>query len=408
MRLALIASDGFENSDAREKEFSLEESLLANAWENASIEQTLALAKFLRDGTHFEFCLICKEGSRLAKEAERLALPHLCLRTGRKLRDRFKLWRWQRQSQDLLILSLGSQAVTIGGILHKMRNKNYTPLVCAFLLQPPELARKEIKILSRANLLICGSEYIVDRLALGMEKYAKLSWPGSAVIAPGIECQSYVKAKPWQEKEGRNFVFGMAESLTPKSGAILIIRAMAALWQKEDLPPFEVRMFGAGSRFGEVLEEASNLGVKSRLSILSEQDLAKVCASCNAWIAPGSAPVEMPATLWAGFAAHLPVICGQSQLHMERLEESKPFAAIKVELNNPQKMARAMISVMSEAKQRDKLIREGESMIEKASLSRMSREVIEVLESLLSVKRGKSAPPPPLTKAEKEEKDSAD
>lgn len=395
MRLALIASDGFESRDSKGEALSLNERMLAAAWEKASVDQTLALAKFLQDGSHFEPCLICREGSYLAKEAGRLSLPHLCLRTGRNMTDRFRLWRWQRQSPAMLVLSLGLPAMRVGGLLHRMRKKNSTVLVCAFLLQPPAVTRKDVKILSRASLLICGSEYIVERLALDMEKNVGLSWPGSVVIAPGIECQSYVKAAPWQEKDGKNFVFGIAESMTPRSGAILIIRAMSALWQKEDLPPFEVRMFGAGSRFDEVLEEASNLGVKSRLSILSEQELSRVAGSCNAWIAPGSGHVEMPATLWAGFAARLPVICGQSQLHMERLEGSQPFTAIKVELNDPQKMARAMISVMSDSKLRAMLIRNGESMLDQASLNRMSREVIEVLESILLAKPGKTPPGSP-------------
>lgn len=391
MHLALIASDGFGSRDNKEDTRTLEDKLLAAAWEKTSIEQTLALAKYLQDGSHFELCLICCEGSGLAKEADRLSLPHLCLQNGTKLMDRFRLWRWQRQSQDLLILSVGLPAVKVGGLLHKMRKKNSTQFVSAIMLQPPHLSRKEAKILAGASLFICGSEYIMEQLALDMQKHARLSWPGSIIIAPGIDSERYVKAEAWHEESGKNFIFGMAESLTPRSGAILIIRAMSAIWQKEDLPPFEVRMFGAGSRFGEILEEASNLGVKSRLSLLSEQDLAIEAGLCNAWIAPGSASVEMPATLWAGFAAGLPLICGESQLHMERLAASQALTAIKVELNNPQKMARAMISVMSDTKLRNTLIENGKSELDKISLSRMSREVMEVLENLISKKPGKTA-----------------
>ena len=92
MRLALIASEGFESRDQRNNSSSLEESLLNEAWEKSCLEQALALAKFIRDDSHFELCLFCREGSFLAREAERLSLPYLCLRSGRTLADRFKLW----------------------------------------------------------------------------------------------------------------------------------------------------------------------------------------------------------------------------------------------------------------------------------------------------------------------------
>ena len=71
---------------------------------------------------------------------------------------------------------------------------------------------------------------------------------------------------------GERFIFCMRESLLPRSGATRVTRAMAALWQRTDLPPWEVRLYGGGDRFTEVFEEARALGVTSRLSLLGEQD----------------------------------------------------------------------------------------------------------------------------------------
>ena len=53
----------------------------------------------------------------------------------------------------------------------------------------------------------------------------------------------------------------MGESLAPRSGAQLVTRAMAAIWQRDDLPPWEVRMLGGGPRFQEVLEAKKADGI---------------------------------------------------------------------------------------------------------------------------------------------------
>ena len=128
--------------------------------------------------------------------------------------------------------------------------------------------------------------------------------------------------------QGR-FVFGLADALTPRSGAQVVMRAMAAIWQRDDLPPWEVRALGGGPRLAEILDEAENLGVASRLSMLNEQYLPEVLPRCHAWIAPGSSPEELPESLWGGVAAGLPLLCSQSPLHLERLslEACKPHHA---------------------------------------------------------------------------------
>ena len=122
----------------------------------------------------------------------------------------------------------------------------------------------------------------------------------------GYEPQQHDEAPAPPEKapsQAARFIFGMSDALAPRSGAIMVMRAMAAIWQRHDLPAWEVRACGGGPRFQEVLEEAENLGVQSRLCLLNEQDLPEMLRPCRAWIAPGSAPDETPETLGAGMAA---------------------------------------------------------------------------------------------------------
>lgn len=383
MRLALVISKDFERIKNNAPP-SLQESLLAEAWDAALEEQVLALAQFLHDGGQFDPVLICREGGEFAAAAKRLSLPFLSLRDGTCLLDRIKLWRWQKKIPQLLIMSIDSAGLKTAALIHRMRKKGSTPLVCSFPLRPPAPGKKEAAIISRASLLLCGSEYIAKSAVREMGNYPRLSCPDTAVALPGIDFEKYAKARPWHDTRGKNFVFGMAESLTPKSGALIVIRAMSALWQKEDLPPFEIRMFGAGARFNEVMEEAEKLGVLSRLSLLSTQNLAGAAAKCDAWLAPGSSPEEMPATLWAGFAAQIPVICSESELHQERLTDAASDAVVWVEENHPQKLARAMIEIMSAPDLRAALIENDIKEAELGGMSRMAREIARILRTLAS------------------------
>ena len=110
-----------------------------------------------------------------------------------------------------------------------------------------------------------------------------------------------------------------------------------------------------------MLDEAESLGVQSRLCLLNEQSLPHLLRTCHAWIAPGSAPDELPETLGAGLAAQTPVICGQSALHDQRLAAA-PDAACMFEENNPQSLAECMINVMTDADQRRRIVEAGNAL----------------------------------------------
>ena len=115
----------------------------------------------------------------------------------------------------------------------------------------------------------------------------------------------------------------------------------------------------------ELLEEAENLGVSSRLCLLNEQSLPEVLRHCHAWIAPGSSPEELPENLWAGVAAFLPTVCSASPLHRERLrlDNNDPAdVALLVEENDPQALAKAMIDIMQDAPLRRRLVEASQTL----------------------------------------------
>ena len=289
-------------------------------------------------------------------------LPCLKLRSQTGLAGMFRLWRWQRRTERLLVLAVGAASVRLARRIQAMARKKGAALVNVFLLEPPA----KWFTAGPEKLCICGSEYIASRLPEGRCQLA-FAQPGIALAQAGSRAP------------GGRFVFGMGQSMEPASGALLVVRAMAALWQHE-LPEWEVRMFGGGGEFEEVFAEAAKMGVLSRLGIFGDQPLNYVAGQCNAWLGPGSDPAELPATLWAGFAAGLPVICSDNALHRER--QFGQNATLSVSGDNPQELAKAMLTVLQNGERAAALAEAGAALRPQISLQGMAERVCALLEKV--------------------------
>lgn len=349
--------------------------------------QALALGLAMRDGGRLAPLLVCRRGSWLHARAAELGIPLLV--TGGLFWPR--LFFWQRRHKRLLIQTIGAGSVAPGRRVLALRRKGSALLSHAFFLRPPQARDCRGRAMRQAGHILCGSTHVRDSLLDAWEggKGTPGPRPELHLLAPGIPLEDFRPAgmEPGglgpDGTEPARFVLGMGSSLAPRSGALLVVRAMAALWQREDLPAWELRMFGSGPRFHEVLREAENLGVASRLCILDDQPPAEALAHCRAWLAPGSSPEELPATLWAGFAAGLPVICTQSALHRERLAHAPAAAALRVEEQDPQALARAMIAVMRDERLRRRLSMAGSALAATADIRTMAARACALFESWL-------------------------
>lgn len=371
--------------------------------------QSLALMVAMRDGGDLAPLLVCLRDSGLHQKAVRLGLPVLAIASPANLFSLFKLWRWQRGQPKLLIQTVGRQAIRLGLRLRAMRKPGSTILAHAFFLAAPDMAdRANRKAVLAADKIFCGSGHIRTKLLAGqdpaqdpdlapddggqndrqkvrqIQRHAPKANDGNAgktgeadkktgpgiqspdiasrleILAPGADLSglaSRPKTEQWQA--GKHFVFGMANSLVPRSGALVVVRAMAAIWQFDDLPAWEVRMFGLGPRYHEILDEAIRLGVQSRLCLLAEQTQVEMTCHCHAWLAPGSSTRELPESLWLGPAAGLPLIASKSELHQERVPRQKPHGPKTPDQPNdacrlfaagdPQDLARAMRVILQDA-----------------------------------------------------------
>lgn len=353
-------------------------------------EQTLALAASMRDGGRLAPLLVCRKRSRLHERAQALHLPVLAVGGASACNPLtlLRLWRRLRRHEKLLVQTVGPEAVPLGRWMRGMRPRDGSLLSHAFFLRPP--APERCAQLRDAQHILCGSGHVRRRIlkawdaARGNAQTPKPPAPTApeqeeqvTLLPPGICLEGFTPSPPWREG---HFIFGMCESLAPRSGALQVIRAMAAIWQRDDLPPWEVRMLGGGPRFNEVLEEAGTLGVESRLCLLHEQYAPAVLRGCHAWIAPGDSPEESPETLWTGFAAHLPVIAGQSELHAERLRGHED-AVLWVDESDPQSLAKAMIALMQQADLRCALTERAAALRADASLESMAQAACRLFEA---------------------------
>lgn len=373
-------------------------------------EHVLALARSMRDGGRLAPMLACLEHSSLYARAVQLNLPVIPVSSAsaRNPFNHWRLWRWQRRHSRLLVQTVGQEAMPLGRSVLRMRQPGGTLLAHAFLLRAPTPQSLTAKPFMSAHKVLCGSRHVQERLPAAKadesssvvagqgdqadgttkavfpeygEKGRTLRLDGDflSLVPPGMNLDDFAPSSPWGQTEAQTathhaetgqpyrtrFIFGLADALTPRSGAQLVTRAMAAIWQRDDLPPWEVRALGGGPRYAELLKEAENLGVSSRLCLLNEQALPDVLQHCHAWVSPGSSPEELPQSLWAGMAACLPTVCSKSPLHRERLKlagHAPSDAALLVEENDPQALAKAMIDIMQDASLRRRLTEGGQAL----------------------------------------------
>lgn len=365
MRVVLVCLMGKKKTAENEYD-----ALRATRLDDLNEAQAMAIAIGMRDDGRLAPLLVIEKGSALEQQALENGIPYLL--SGPFLR--FQLWRWQRKHSKLVIQTIGPDSMGVGYKLLRMRKKDSAILAHAFFMKAPEGKLAKSKAMLRAKYALCGSNHVAAKIA-------ELP-PAPIIDAPGLPTAKWIPAAPYQAGSAAHFVFGMAQSLEPMSGALLVIRAMAALWQRSDLPPWEVRMFGGGPRFREVLNEAESLGVASRLCLLDNQHLPQMLPLCHAWLAPGTNPREFPETAWAGIAAGVPVICVKSPLHDERLMSAPdaPAPALRVASNDPQSLARAMIGLMRDERLRERLTSGGEAIRPEIGLAAMAARTRRIFE----------------------------
>lgn len=336
--------------------------------------QILALARALREGGVFSPCVCCPHDAPLAEAVRQAmpspatALPPLPLlplpstRPGSP-RSLFRLWRRQTGQRPLLFHSFSETALQLGRHLARLRRAENT-LHLHSRHTPPVPSSRDLRLWRQADGILCANAVIRNALATAGIAPEKLE-----VIHPALDTRTFPQQLP--RHDGR-FVFMTLEPLEEGGGVDILLKAMAALWQRHDLPPWEVRVIGQGSRFAALLEEARALGVDARLALLGPQALEEVLPPGDAMLTTCTLPQGNWRALAGAWSCGLPLICTATSGNRELLGSND--AALTVPPGDPQALAAAMIRLMREDTLRARLTAQGLGMRPQVDMARMTRQ----------------------------------
>ena len=339
-------------------------------------EGILALLRALAQTKPFMPLLVCRKHSPLAVRAAAEGLPLLALGSGWPLHpvSRLRLWLRLRKHRRAVLQSFGGQAASLAYLLALRRKPGQAVLMHTHFFAPRMHAKWLHESYAAAACVVCGSSAIArlvqDASELGPDKFR--------VIPPGAKHISYPEHV--KQRNGRVAIC-MPGVLAEGHGQESLVHAMAALWQVEDVPPWEVRLAGSGPMFQFLLDEAQKLGVLDRLAILGEQDMRDVLPHCRVFVLPVGELVYAPG-LACGWAAGIPVICPALPAALELTRDKEN--ALLVAPDNPQALASAILRVVRDAHLAETLVQGGKAALASVSEERMIADSIALYHEMIA------------------------
>ena len=344
--------------------------------EDPAQERVLMLLRALAQTKSFVPLLICCKGSPLADQAAAEKLPILALGSDWPLHP-FSLLRIGlrlRKHRQAVLQSFGGQAAALAYLLAVRRKPDRTILVHTHFFMPRMEHKWLQKSYETADCIVCGSSAIAKLV----QQASGLQPAKFCIIPPGAKHIEYPERVP--QRDGRVAV-GMPGVLEEGHGQVSLVHAMAALWQVEDIPPWEVRLLGSGPMFNFLLEEAQKLGVLDRLAILGDQDPRDVLPHCWTLVLPSGELVYTPGLAY-GWGAGLPVICPALPAALELTRDKEN--ALHVAPDNPQALASAILRIIRDPGLADSLVQGGRSALASVSEGRMVADSFALYHELLA------------------------
>ncbi|MCL1986178.1 MAG: glycosyltransferase family 4 protein [Betaproteobacteria bacterium] len=341
-----------------------------------SQERILVLLRALAQTDFFIPLLICRKNSLLADSAAAEGLPLLALGSGWPFHpvSLLRIWLHLRKHRRIILQSFGGQAAALAYLLAARRKPEQTIIMHTHFFTPRMRHPLLQKSYAAADCIVCGSSAIASLVQQESgnppEKFRN--------IPPGTGYHGY--SERGEQRNGR-IAICMPGALTEKSGQASLIHAMAALWQVEDLPPWEVRLVGSGSMFHFLLDEAQKLGVLDRLAILGEQELCEVLPHCKMLVLPPGELVYAPG-LASGWAAGLPVICPALPAALELVRNKENV--LLVAPNNPQALASAILRIIRDPNLAKTLVQGGKNALASVSEERMCADHFVLYRELIA------------------------
>lgn len=274
----------------------------------------VALARALLDEQRTDVHICCPRNSPLARMARELHLP-LCGLWGDSAVNPLNilsLWLLTRRQRYCIVHTFSAGAARLGARVMRMRQKQRTVLLhnCHNSQYPEcDSSDKLPPFWAEAHSVICANQYRLKTLL-----HAGLD-PRQLVRLPaGVDTETLTALARADQPvvplaNARRIVIGSLTGHSDSASHSVVLKAMAALWQNEKMPPWEVRIIGDCPNFRQLLDEATALGVQSRLALLGAQPLHEVLPLCNILVAPSTSPHGALPAMAAAWALSLPLLC---------------------------------------------------------------------------------------------------
>jgi glycosyltransferase involved in cell wall biosynthesis len=340
--------------------------------------QVLYLARALHrlywQGESIQVWVSCPKGSALARKLEQEQLPCLLL-PGHRLYNPF-LWcslLWDLHRNAISILHTHDAQAALAGWCCKRLIPALTLIHSRRVSYPigPGLRGRKYML---ADAVIGVSRAIAQALI-------RRGVPEEKVYAihSGIDPLVYPHKIP---STPSRFVFGAVGALTPQKGFDVLIRAMAELAARDDMPPWEVRIVGAGPLFTPLLHLAEQLHVAERLAMFGRQDSKVFLPDFDVLIVPSTDGEGSSAVIKEGWVVGVPVVCSALPSNQELITDGRNGMIVPV--GDAAALAAMMRRLLREPDLREQLIASGRQSVPSFTAGRMAEKTLALYRKLVA------------------------
>lgn len=284
---------------------------------SANFGQTLAIAESLSaDG--WDAQIICRASCRLAQAARDKAVP-ICLLPDKGEKSLSMVWKLLRLFRDrksslrkgALVHACDPAASQLLSLVWRLNKK--LRLVHTRRMPIMEANPKAIRCYQTPPAKVV-TDSLAGKIALrlsGLETHLLYT------IACGLNPDS---ALPRAPRDDGRFAFAVTGDLVPLCGHPHFFDALTHLTATNGMPPWEARVLGDGPLFTELLDDAVQKDVASRVAFLCGQNNAFELSRCDALVLPAAEGESRQPLILQGWATGVPVITINRLDHAEILQ----------------------------------------------------------------------------------------
>lgn len=307
----------------------------------------VGLALLLRAEHRLMVHICCPAGSPLAQKTKSLGLPLLALSP--PYSDSWwnplhflRLWLLTRAHRYCIFHTFSDSAARLGLRVQQKRKQDHTVIIHNCHSVHSLATRNEQGEMpdwwQQLHTILCANNYVRKQLLdSGLDAMRVIRLPA------GVDTTALSQhISPHQD---RCVILSMT-SHTDTACHSVLLKTMAALWQNETIPPWEVRIVGQCDNYQDLLAEATALGVQSRLALVQAQPLEEILPYGHIVVSPSTSHNGSLPVMAAAWAAGLPLLCPATATNKEWAKHG--INALLYKAEDPQDLATCLKSVMTD------------------------------------------------------------